>query len=110
MVLLLVLTLNIAVGHSSHVFQAVAIYFVKSDLPFKTSSLGGNPGGRFPSVQIPSVSISLFRDIPRYSRQDLIILSIRSFPGGSVVKNLPASAGDVGSIPGLRRSHIAQSS
>ena len=23
------------------------------------------------------------------------------FPGGSVVKNLPASAGDVGSIPGL---------
>ena len=25
------------------------------------------------------------------------------FPGGSVVKNLPASAGDAGSIPGLRR-------
>ena len=25
-------------------------------------------------------------------------------PGGSVVKNLPASAGDVGSIPGLGRS------
>ena len=32
---------------------------------------------------------------------------IRSFPGGSVVKNLPAKAadsGDVGSIPGLGRS------
>ena len=26
------------------------------------------------------------------------------FPGGSVVKNLPANAGDVGSIPGLGRS------
>ena len=26
------------------------------------------------------------------------------FPGGSVVKNLPASAGDTGSIPGLGRS------
>ena len=26
------------------------------------------------------------------------------FPGGSVVKNLPASAGDVGSISGLGRS------
>ena len=25
------------------------------------------------------------------------------FPGGSVVKNLPASAGDVGSVPGLGR-------
>ena len=26
------------------------------------------------------------------------------FPGGSVVKNLPASAGDTGLIPGSRRS------
>ena len=26
------------------------------------------------------------------------------FLGGSVVKNLPANAGDAGSIPGLRRS------
>ena len=26
------------------------------------------------------------------------------FPGGSVVKNLPAKAGDAGSIPGLGRS------
>ena len=26
------------------------------------------------------------------------------FPGGSVVKNLPANAGDVGSIPGLERA------
>ena len=26
------------------------------------------------------------------------------FPGGSVVKNLPTNAGDVGSIPGLGRS------
>ena len=27
----------------------------------------------------------------------------RGFPGGSVVKNLSANAGDTGSIPGLRR-------
>ena len=26
------------------------------------------------------------------------------FPGGSVVKNPPANAGDAGSVPGLRRS------
>ena len=26
------------------------------------------------------------------------------FPGGSVVKNLPTNAGDIGSIPGLGRS------
>ena len=28
----------------------------------------------------------------------------RGFPGGSVVKNLPANARNVGSIPGLERS------
>ena len=34
----------------------------------------------------------------------------REFPGGSVVKNLPASAGDMGSIPGSGRSHMPHSS
>ena len=34
----------------------------------------------------------------------------RDFPGGPVVKNLPANAGDPGSIPGQGRSHILQSS
>ena len=29
------------------------------------------------------------------------------FPGGSVVKNPPASAGDAGSIPGLGRKDIS---
>ena len=29
---------------------------------------------------------------------------IKGFPGGSVVKNPPANAGDMGSIPGLGRS------
>ena len=28
------------------------------------------------------------------------------FPGGPVVKNLPASAKEMGSIPGLGRSHM----
>ena len=28
------------------------------------------------------------------------------FPGGSVVKNLPANAGDTSSIPGLGRCHM----
>ena len=30
----------------------------------------------------------------------------QDFPGGTVVKNPPANAGDVGSIPGPGRSHI----
>ena len=29
-----------------------------------------------------------------------------SFPGGSVVKNLPANAGDTGSIPDVGRSYM----
>ena len=28
------------------------------------------------------------------------------FPGGAVVKNTPANAGDMGSIPGPGRSHM----
>ena len=32
----------------------------------------------------------------------------RGFPGGPVVKNLPASVGDTGSIPGLVRFHMLQ--
>ena len=32
--------------------------------------------------------------------------TIRGFPGGAVVKNLPVNAGDTGSSPGLGRSHM----
>ena len=34
---------------------------------------------------------------------------MRDFPGGAVVKNPPANAGDTGSIPGPGRSHVPQS-
>ena len=36
-------------------------------------------------------------------------LYLCDFPGGAVVKNLPANAGDMGSIPGLGRSHMPRS-
>ena len=32
--------------------------------------------------------------------------TIWEFPGGSVVKNPPASSGDIDSIPGLGKSHM----
>ena len=35
---------------------------------------------------------------------------LEGFPGGTVVENLPASAGDTGLSPGLGRSHMLQSS
>ena len=31
------------------------------------------------------------------------------FPGGAVVENLPANAGDTGPSPGLGRSHMLRS-
>ena len=34
---------------------------------------------------------------------------IEGFPGGAVVENLPANAGDTGSSPGLGRSHMPRS-
>ena len=39
----------------------------------------------------------------------LLTKCLSDFPGGSVVKNPPANAGDMGSSPGLGRSHMPQS-
>ena len=36
-------------------------------------------------------------------------VNAQSFPGGTVVENLPANAGGTGSSPGLGRSHMPQS-
>ena len=40
------------------------------------------------------------------TRQEYIL---QGFPGGAVVENLPANPGDMGSSPGLGRSHMRQS-
>ena len=37
------------------------------------------------------------------------IQKARDFPGGAVVKNPPANAEDMGSSPGLGRSHMPRS-
>ena len=34
---------------------------------------------------------------------------VRDFPGGAVVKNPPANAGNMGSTPGPGRSHVLRS-
>ena len=39
-----------------------------------------------------------------------IEIGVPGFPGGAVVENLPANAGDTGSSPGLGRSHMPRSS
>ena len=36
-------------------------------------------------------------------------MTTEGFPGGPLVKNLPANAGDTGSIPGPGRYHVPRS-
>ena len=45
-----------------------------------------------------------------YPEKTIIQKESSGFPGGAVVENLPANAGDMGSSPGLGRSHMPQSS
>ena len=46
--------------------------------------------------------------VPEVAKPDNLVKkkNLRDFPGGSVVKNLPANAGDTGSSPGPGRSHM----
>ena len=39
----------------------------------------------------------------------ILIKVLGGFPGGAVVENLPANAGDTGSSPGLGRFHMPRS-
>ena len=45
----------------------------------------------------------------RLCHQQQRITQFLGFPGGAVVENLPANAGDMGSSPGLGRSHMPRS-
>ena len=50
-----------------------------------------------PAIALPGIRS---REIKTY---------VQDFPGGAVVKNPPANAGDMGSSPGLGRSHMPRS-
>ena len=50
-------------------------------------------------LYITSISILKLKESNKNARN-------RGFPGGAVVENLPANAGDTGSSPGLGRSHM----
>ena len=42
-------------------------------------------------------------------KEKILKAAREGFPGGTVVENLPANAGDTGSSPGLGRSHMPRS-
>ena len=65
-----------------------------------TKGPGSIPGQR---TKIPQVAWCVQKKKKRNKKQK------EGFPGGSVVKHLPANAGDTGSSPGPGRSHMPQS-
>ena len=60
-------------------------------------------------LQFPSCLVTSFSDTASSMVQVWTETEIQGFPGGSVVKNPPANAGDMGSIPGPGGSHMPQS-
>ena len=76
---------------------------------FSTTAPPGKPPGHSCSdsmmksciygIEVPSSGVRLL------SYQN----NMKGFPGGAVVENLPANAGDTGSSPGLGRSHMPRS-
>ena len=64
------------------------------------------------SIQASHLRTSLSKVTGRKFKTDTevcINMQTQGFPGGAVVENLPADAGDTGSSPGLGRSHMPRS-
>ena len=47
--------------------------------------------------------------LQNYNMNNRVKDTVEGFPGGAVVRNPPANAGDTGSSPGLGRSHMPRS-
>ena len=64
-----------------------------------------------PTASSSSLLVTSLEEKPRvaFSTVGLTKQKMGDFPGGSVVKNLHASAGDIGSIPDPGGSHVLQS-
>ena len=62
---------------------------------------------RISTVKILVNTLSIF--LHEFFKKIFFQNGIRDFPGGAVVKNPIANAGDMGSSPGPGRSHVPQS-
>ncbi|KAJ8792255.1 hypothetical protein J1605_019947 [Eschrichtius robustus] len=87
--------------------------FAHPDLEVKPeffhSHILGNTKGiepRATAVKVPSPNHWTARELPHWLFKNFIL---GGFPGGAVVENLPANAGDTGSSPGLGRFHMPRS-
>ena len=83
-----------------------------SGLPFSTPDDFPDPGIELASLPSPALTGRFFTAAPDRVKTKILTrhyLKFGGFPGDSVVNNLPANAGDMGSIPGPRRSHMPRS-
>ena len=64
---------------------------------------------KHPQTQFRNAYVVLLWVIVLYSCDYKLKSKLKGFPGGAVVENLPANAGDTGSSPGLGRSHMLRS-
>ena len=62
-----------------------------------------------PNKEFKVLIIKMFSEHGRRMDEHIKTLQFLGFPGGTVVKNPPANAGDTGSSPGLGRSHTPRS-
>ena len=84
--------------------QAINVHISHPDLSWFDMGLGrGGPGCRTRTMEL-SVSRETGLRIKKPTQK-----TAPGFPGGAVVENLPANAGDTGSSPGLGRSHMPRS-
>ena len=91
-----------------------ASWFEHLLVPDTVFGAGNTRWARQARLHSPGASQPSGGDEPYTSAQAIKIWMLKvpggDFPGGTVDKNLPASAGHTGSIPGLGRSHSLQSS
>ena len=105
---------SISLGEFRFSFPFLCCYFIETNFPGILITLSKN----FPNFLLVLVvyhfeNIQPFCILRRKKKWLLLVLiflkaHIRGFAGGLVVKNLPASAGDIGLIPGLGRSHMCR--
>ncbi|KAJ8780354.1 hypothetical protein J1605_011618 [Eschrichtius robustus] len=74
-------------------------------VPFMKGAVGKDTHSPFDGQD---VSVHPVRDTGSHDHR-IKLLTHGGFPGGAVVENLPANAGDMGSSPGLGRSHMPRS-
>ena len=91
----------------SKCYRALVSYYLSSFLLMSWAQARG----KFSCCLAQRKRLRFFKDyfIKNFKRSRVGNKNVKDFPGGAVVKNPPANAGDTGLIPGLGRPHMPQS-